>query len=249
MASYDDFAAWYDPLYAATGKDHAAEAHAVLDLLAGLAPSGSPAAAPGSLLDVACGTGQHLAAFGERVGDLTGLDSSPAMLDVARGRLDGVPLRHGDMRRFDLGRTFDVVTCLFSSIGHVRDEGDLDAAVAAMARHVVPGGALVLEPWLTPDAVVDGGVRQLDTAETDDGVVARASRSALRGDVLVVEFAWSLATVEGVRTAQESFRMPLFTRERYAAAVRAAGLGPTWHEVPELAAGRGLLVGLRPAAA
>lgn len=246
MASYDTFAAWYDPLYAATGKDHAAEAHAVLDLLSRLAPDGTPAAAPGSLLDVACGTGQHLAAFATRVADVVGLDAAPAMLDVARTRLEGVPLRHGDMRRFDLDRTFDVVTCLFSSIGHVRDEGDLDAAVAAMARHVAPGGALVVEPWLTPDAVVEGGVREVRTAETDAGVVARASRSARRGDVLVVEFAWSLATDEGVRTAEESFRMPLFTRERYATAVRAAGLEPGWHELPELAAGRGLLVGLRP---
>jgi len=248
VASYDDFAAWYDPLYAATGKDHAAEAHAVLDLLAGLAPTGSPAAAPGSLLDVACGTGQHLAAFATRVADVVGMDAAPAMLDVARERLDGVALRHGDMRRFDLERRFDVVTCLFSSIGHVRDEGDLDAAVAAMARHVAPGGALVVEPWLTPDAVVEGGVRRVDTAETDGGVVARVSRSVLRGDVLVVEFAWSLATDEGVRTAEESFRMPLFTRERYAAALRAAGLEPGWHELAELAADRGLVVGLRPAA-
>lgn len=248
MASYAEFAAWFDPLHAAIGKDHAGEAHAVLDLLAGLAPAGSPAAAPSSLLDVACGTGQHLAAFATRVADIAGVDTAPAMLEVARTRLDGVPLRHGDMRRFDLDRTFDVVTCLFSSIGHVRDEGDLDAAVAAMARHVAPGGALVVEPWLTPDAVVDGGVRRVDTAETDSGVVARVARSLRRGDVLVVEFGWSLATDEGVRTAEESFRMPLFTRERYAAAVRAAGLEPGWHDVPELTADRGLLVGLRPTA-
>lgn len=245
MAQYDELARWYDPLYAATGKDHAAEARALLDVAARLGVR------PGSVLDVACGTGQHLAAFRELVGDdVAGLDNAPGMLEVARERLPDVPLRHGDMRRFDLGRTFDLVTCLFSAIGHVRDEGDLDAAIERMAAHVAPGGALLVEPWLTPDAVhgaaeQPGGHQLLDTAETDQGVVARAARSQRRGDVLVVEFAWAVAAADGVHSAEESFRMPLFTRERYLAAVERAGLAATWTEVPALRAGRGLLCGVR----
>ena len=242
MGQYAELARWYDPLYAATGKDHAAEARALLDVAERLGVR------PMSVLDVACGTGQHLATFRETIDDVVGLDNAPAMLEVARERLEGVPLRHGDMRRFDLDRTFDLVTCLFSAIGHVRDEGDLDAAVRAMADHVAPGGALLVEPWLTPDAVRGNGIRRLDTVETDDGVCARASRSEVRGDVLIVQFAWSIATVDGVHTAEESHRMPLFTRERYLAAVEAAGLEPSWLDVPALRAGRGLLTGRRPPA-
>lgn len=242
MGQYDELARWYDPLYAATGKDHAAEARALLDVAQRLGVR------PSSLLDVACGTGQHLAAFRETIDDVVGLDHAPAMLEVARDRLpDEVPLRHGDMRRFDLDRTFDLVTCLFSAIGHVRDESDLDAAIQAMARHVAPGGALLVEPWLTPDRVKGDGVRRLDTVTTADGVCARASRSELRGDVLVVEFAWAIATTEGLQTAEESFRMPLFDKERYLAAVTGAGLEASWLEVPAFSAERGLLVGVKPA--
>lgn len=244
MAQYDDLAQWYDPLYAATGKDHAAEARALLDVAMRLGVR------PASLLDVACGTGQHLATFRETIDDVVGVDNAPAMLDVARERLpDGVPLRHGDMRRFDLGRTFDLVTCLFSSIGHVRDASDLDAAVQAMARHVAPGGALLVEPWLTPDAVraeaEDGALVGLDTAETADGAVARVARSQRRGDVLVLEFGWSVADQDGLHTEQESFRMPLFPRDRYLQAVATAGLEPSWLDVPALHAGRGLVAGVR----
>lgn len=240
MGQYDELAHWYDPLYAATGKDHTAEARALLDVAQRLGVR------PTSLLDVACGTGQHLAAFHEVVGDVVGLDHAPGMLDVARERLpDDVPLRHGDMRRFDLERTFDLVTCLFSAIGHVRDEGDLDAAIAAMARHVAPGGALLVEPWLTPDRVRGEGMRDLDTVTTEDGVCARASSSELRGDVMVVQFAWAIATPEGVQTAEESHRMPLFTKQRYLQAVTTAGLEPSWLDVPALHADRGLLVGVR----
>lgn len=238
---YHDLAAWYDALYDARGKDYATEAAALL------AVAREDDRRPASLLDVACGTGRHLEAFAAEMDDVTGLDGSPDMLALAACRLDrGVPLVEGDLRDFDLGRTFDVVTCLFSSIGHVSDAAELDAAVAAMARHVAPGGTLLVEPWLTPDAVRDGGVRDLVTAHVEDGVVARAASTRQDGEVLVVEYAWAVATPGGVATAEERHRMPLFTVERYLAAVEAAGLTGEWRDdVAGLRAGRGLLVGRR----
>jgi dTDP-3-amino-3,4,6-trideoxy-alpha-D-glucopyranose N,N-dimethyltransferase len=240
MSSYDSKASWYDALYAGAGKDYHDEATALLGVVAELGIT------PSTLLDVACGTGRHLQAFAETVAEVEGLDLAPGMLELAKTRLPEVPLRHGDMRSFDLGRTFDVVTCLFSAIGHVRDASDLDAAIQHMAAHVEPGGVLLLEPWLTPDGVIEGGHRGLVHATTDDGVVSRASRSVLRGEVLLVEFAWAVSTREGVASATESFRMPLFTRERYLEAFERAGLVPVWRELAELRAQRGLLIGRKP---
>jgi SAM-dependent methyltransferase len=239
-SSYHGFARWYDAIYDAFGKDYAGEATALLDVARS---HGSPAR---SLLDVACGTGRHLAAFAPHLDEVEGIDASAEMLAIARKRLGPVvPLVDGDLRAFDLGRGFDVVTCLFSSIGHVADGGELDAAVAAMARHVAPGGVLLLEPWLTPDAVHPDGVRDLACARTDDGVVARAASSHLDGDVVVVSFAWAIATEAGVRTAEEHLRMPVFSQQRYLAAIEQAGLTPTWHEEPGLWAGLGLVIGRR----
>ncbi|HSK21592.1 MAG TPA: class I SAM-dependent methyltransferase [Egicoccus sp.] len=241
--SYHDLAAWYDALYDARGKDYRGEAETLL------AVAREDDRGVGSLLDVACGTGRHLEVFATEVGDVAGLDGSPEMLSVAASRLDArIPLTEADLRGFDLGRTFDVVTCLFSSIGHVADTDELDAAVAAMAAHVAPGGTLLIEPWLTPERVQTGGVRDLVTASNDDGVVARAASSHRDGDVLVVQFAWAVATPGGVATAEETHRMPLFTAKRYVAAVEAAGLSGEWRdEVAGLGMGRGLLVGRRNA--
>lgn len=243
-AQYGELARWYDPLYAAIGKDHAEEADALLDLAVELGVEAT------SLLDVACGTGLHLARFADRVEDVSGVDNAPAMVEIATERLGPGVVRHGDMRSFELERTFDVVTCLFSAIGHVRDEGDLDAAIARMAAHVTPGGVLLVEPWLTPDVVKPAsdtprGHRDLHTAVTDAGIVTRVLRSVRRGEVLVLEFAWAVATDDGVDTAVESYRMPLFTRERYLEAMDRAGLDATWREPTALHAARGLLVGRR----
>ena len=71
-----------------------------------------------TLLDVACGTGAHLVHFAREF-RVEGIDISDDQLAVARTRLPGVELHQGDMTTFDLGRTFDAVTCMFSSIGYV----------------------------------------------------------------------------------------------------------------------------------
>jgi SAM-dependent methyltransferase len=237
-ASYDQLARWYDAIYDARGKDYEHEASAILEVVG---PLSSPVR---SLLDVACGTGRHLQAFAGRVDEVVGVDASPAMLRLAADRLGpDVRLVEADFVSLDLGRRFDLVTCLFSSIGHVADGAGLDAAIAAMARHVAPGGLLVVEPWLTPEAVREGHV-DLVTARTDEGVVARAASSFTDRDAVLLHFAWAVATPAGVQTAEEVVRMPLFTVDRYLEAVRSAGLEAAWRdEVPALGAHRGLLLG------
>ena len=67
------------------------------------------------------------------------------------------------MAGFERGRRFDVVLCLFSSIGYARDEERLRAAVAAMASHLEPVGLLVVEPWLAPEAWREGHVAMLSS--------------------------------------------------------------------------------------
>jgi SAM-dependent methyltransferase len=239
--SYGELAAWYDAIYDARSKDYAGEAAGLLELVR------SGGSQPRSLLDVACGTGRHLEVFAGHLDDVAGLDNSTEMVILAGERLGrDVTLHEGDLRSFDLGRTFDVVTCLFSSIGHVADEEELDAAVATMARHVGADGWLLIEPWLTPDRVDEGGRRDVVTAETQEGVVARVGSSHVDAGALVIEFGWAVASPAGVVTTQEHHRMPLFTQERYLEAVSRAGLVASWYDdLPALGDRRGLLVGRR----
>ena len=60
------------------------------------------------------------------------------------------------MRSFALGRRFDVVTCLFGSLGYVESYGELATTIGNLRDHVEPGGLIVVEPWLSPaDLPVD----------------------------------------------------------------------------------------------
>jgi SAM-dependent methyltransferase len=152
---YDaDLAEVYEALLVdGQGKDYSAEARALTSLVRSRAPHAA------SLLDVACGTGAHLAHLRNSFDPVAGVEPSEPMRARAAVQLPGVPVYAGDMRTFDLGKTFDVVVCLFSSIGYVDGVDELERAVARMAAHLNPGGVLVLEPWFTPERWRDGYAR------------------------------------------------------------------------------------------
>lgn len=222
----------YDALYA-TFKDYEAEAARLRELIAERVPGAS------TLLDVACGTGKHLDLLRDDFA-VTGLDLDPELLAIARERLPRVELHEGDMTGFDLGRRFDVVLCLFSSIGYARDEERLRAAIAAMARHLEPGGLLVVEPWLAPDAWRDGHVAMLVLDEPELKVV-RMNRADRDGDVSVIDFHYLVGTPDKVEHFTEHHELGLFTDAQYRDAFAAAGL-TVEHDADGLM-GRGLYLG------
>lgn len=225
----------YDAIYAF--KDYAAEAVTVRELVEERVPGAR------TLLDVACGTGKHLAELRAWY-EVEGVDVDPALLAIARDRLPDVPLQEGDMVELDLGRAFDVVTCLFSSIGYVVTRERLAAACAALARHVTPGGLLVVEPWLTPDVFVLHHVGAVFVDEPELKV-ARVNALGELTDPLVVEMHYLVGTPAGVEHLVERHELGMFTRAEYVGAVAAAGLQAEWLEGGPI--GRGLVVGRRGA--
>ncbi|HUG74871.1 MAG TPA: class I SAM-dependent methyltransferase [Acidimicrobiia bacterium] len=202
-----------------------------------------------SLLDMSCGTGLHLSIWKDRFDHVEGADVDPAMLEVARERLgDDVPLHVADYVDFDLGRTFDAVTCMFSSIGYARTPDRLDAAIGAMARHLEPGGVLVVEPWLQPDMVIPGHIG--GTVSTGDGIVVlRSSRTEYDGDEsggeTALEFVYVVRTPEGSDTFTERHVMGVWPSSRYLEAMARAGLDAEFLDgLTEL--GRGIAIGTAP---
>jgi len=207
----------YDLLYAAAGKNYEAEADELHTLIHARCPDAR------SLLDVACGTGAHLQHLQTRY-QVAGIDAAPAMLDVARQRLPGVSLTEADMRSFDLGRTFDAVTCLFSAIGYMRTTDELDEAVATLARHLSPGGVLVVDGWIRPESWRDPGIVQSLSGGTNDIVAARVARSYREGDHTTLELHHLVGTINGIDHIVESHDLTLFADDAYRAAFARAGL-------------------------
>ena len=143
----------------------------------GMMQSRKPGAA--TLLEVACGTGLFLEEFSKWY-EVAGLDSSAEMLAVARDRVPDAVLQQADMATFDLGQTFDAVICMFSSIGYVVTIERLESALRRFAAHLNPGGVMIVEPWLSPDAWRDGHIAAESVAD-GDLAVARTSTSVRDG--------------------------------------------------------------------
>lgn len=226
----------YDLLYEkGLGKDYVAEVATIVDRL----PNAR------TLLDVACGTGRHLQHLARHF-DCVGTDLDAGMLEVARRRCPDVPLVQADMVELDLGlrRTFDAVICLFSSIGYVATEERLRAAAASLARHLNPGGTLLVEPWLTPDVWIDGHIGML-TVDEPEVKVCRINRSRLEDGCTVMDFHYLVVSADGVERFSEEHRLGLFTWEQYRDAFEATGLEV---EIDQTGGpmGRGLIVGRRP---
>jgi len=102
------------------------------------------AQASGDALEVAIGTGRNLPFYPVDI-RLTGVEFSPAMLELARQRADTlgrhVDLRLGDAHELDLPEaSFDTVVCTLSLCGIAGDR----RALAEMQRVLRPGGRLIL---------------------------------------------------------------------------------------------------------
>jgi ubiquinone/menaquinone biosynthesis C-methylase UbiE len=234
---YERSAKLYDAIYRSIGKDYeheAAELHTII--------SRHKRSAGNRLLDVACGTGLHLQHLKELY-RVQGLDRSPGMLDVARERCPEIRFHHADMTNFDLGEQFDVVTCLFSSIGYMRNPEELQGTLANMARHLVPGGILIVEPWLHPETYKPGRPF-LATVDEPELKIARLNVSRQKGIMAVVHFHYLVATTEDIEHFTEYHELALFNHEEYLQAFQAAGLDTAFQ--PEGLMGRGVYYGVRP---
>jgi SAM-dependent methyltransferase len=230
---YSSTAHLYDALY--SFKDYAGEAAEIHALIEERRPGAR------TLLEVAAGTGKYLEQF-RRWYEVEGTDIEPTMLAVARERLPDVPLHEADMTGFDLGRRFDAVACLFSSIGYVKTEERLRAALAAMARHLEPGGVLAVDPWFGPDRWLGRHVAALFVDEPELKI-ARMNNAGREGDVAVMDMHHLVGTPDGVEHIVARHELGLFTDEQYRGAFDAAGLDV--EHFPDALNGRGRYLGVK----
>lgn len=107
----------------------------------------------GPVLEIGCGSGRILIPSARTGVTMTGLDASEAMLARCRHNVSAEPdavrarvsLVAGDMRNFDLGRTFSLVTIPFRPFQHLTTVDDQLACLTSVRRHLADGGRLVFD--------------------------------------------------------------------------------------------------------
>jgi SAM-dependent methyltransferase len=158
--------------------------------------------ADGPVLELACGTGRltlPLARSGQQV---VGLDTSPAMLHLAREKAvtEGVDVAfvEGDMRSFDIGQLFSLVVVSCNSLAHLTTNNDIRACLTRVARHLAPGGILAFD-------VVNPDIRALTRPESES---VRLDLGPNPGSGIAVEEFSSYDPIRQVRVLHWHVREP-----------------------------------------
>lgn len=230
---FTESAELYDIIYSGF-KDYPAEARQIATIIRREQPAAR------RVLDVACGTGEHARILTEAHGfDVDGLDLDPAFVRIATAKLPRGCVYEADMTSFSLDRRYDVVMCLFSSIGYVLTLDKVRRTLERFRAHLAPGGVVLVEPWFAPGALQPGRTT-LATAERADVTVARMSEIAIDGRLSRVRFEYLIGRGGRVQHAVEVHELGLFTPDelidcfvRAGFAVGSDGVGLT---------GRGLYV-------
>lgn len=148
MAEYDGWAKYYDLVH--QGLPGEAEFYIGQAIRIG-----------GRTLELGCGTGRIAIPMAMSGVDVTGLDTSRAMLDRCRlkrravGKLPGkLRLVQGDMREFHLPGVFDFIAMPYRTVMHLRTPADQRASFEAVRRHLAPDGTFILNCWVPRPSVI-----------------------------------------------------------------------------------------------
>ena len=229
-------ARFYDAIYA--WKDYAGESQKVHQWIQQYGQSGGS-----TLLDVACGSGAHLVFLREHYA-VEGLDLDDGLLAVAQEKLPDVRFHMDDMRDFDLGKTYDVVTCLFSAISYVQTLPNLKQTLATFYRHLKPGGLAIVEGFLQPDRFRQNHVSML-TVDEETLKVARMNIGQFDGRIFTINFHYLVGTPDSIDHFTEEHVTALFSDAEYLEAFRAAGFDVQMIE-SGLMENRSVFIGQRP---
>lgn len=138
MSDYDSIAPFYDIEHADFDED--------LDMYRNFAEL-----CGGKILELACGSGRLLLPLAREGYALTGVDTSAAMLDLARAALTKESLTarcqlvQQDMRALQLPEKFRLAFVALGSFGHVVTRTGQQQALAAIRRHLSPGATFILD--------------------------------------------------------------------------------------------------------
>ena len=135
--------------------------------------------AGGSVLELGCGTGRVAIPIAQAGIEIVGLDSSPAMLEVARRKAEEAPGARGlrlveaDMRDFSLDEVFGLVVIPFRGFLSLLSVEDQMRTLANVRAHLAPGGKLAFNIFV-PDLnmlVQEGDVAYhlRDVTDSDTG--------------------------------------------------------------------------------
>ncbi|HEY8946189.1 MAG TPA: class I SAM-dependent methyltransferase [Polyangiaceae bacterium] len=224
MSVFGAYSRYYNLLY--RDKNYAAEAEYIRGLIERHRPG------PLSVLDLGCGTGRHAFHLAEMGYDVTGVDRSKEMLDVARASAvtgSGSPrFAQGDVRSVRLGGEFDVVVSLFHVLCYMTSNDDLRQAFTTIREHLKPGGLFLFDAWYGPAVLSDRPAVRIKRLEDESIAVTRLAEPVMHANENRVDVNYHVFVKEKasgqVSELRETHNLRYFFAPELALVAEACGL-------------------------
>lgn len=125
------------------------------------------------VIDVGCGTGKFTCLLAKKGFDMTGLDISPEMLDVARENAEAeganVLWLCQDMAKINTFGSYAAMLCTYDGINHLTTEAGLKSFIKKSINFVDPGGLLIFD-FLTPEYFRETADGRINVDDEDNGM-------------------------------------------------------------------------------
>ncbi|MBI2860211.1 MAG: class I SAM-dependent methyltransferase [Chloroflexi bacterium] len=205
---FHHYADFYDSLY--QDKDYRRECLFVQGLFQSYAGGLALSKVEGvkSILDLGCGTGSHALIFADMGYQVTGVDRSENMLRRAREKSaqqsSQIDFHQADIRQLDLPRKFDAAVAMFTVMGYLTTNRDVEDAIRAVRRHLEPGGLFVFDVWFGPAVLKLRPEDRVKVVEDGDRRIIRYARPVLNVVDHTLEVNYTVLEIAGDRVLAET---------------------------------------------
>lgn len=101
------------------------------------------------ILELACGTGRITITLAKLGFNISGLDLSSTMIDLANQKAQEasltIPFYNDDMRNFSINKKFGFIFVPYQSFQHLFTRKDVECCLKAVRNHLLPGGAFLIQ--------------------------------------------------------------------------------------------------------
>lgn len=204
---FQEYSKYYNLLY--KDKDYKAESEYIDSLIKKY--SISPLH---SIMNLGCGTGKHDWFLSQKGYEMTGVDMSSQMLDIARkGEIPNSTFIEGDIRTIRLDKKFDVILSLFHVMSYQSTDKDVYDALHAVKHHLKKGGLFIFDFWYGPAVINEKPGKRIKEVENAELKVIRNTTPIMHPEQNIVDVQFDVQIID--KKHQKEFQTKESHRMRY----------------------------------
>ncbi len=206
MEVFQDYAYYYNLFYG--DKDYKGEAAVIDGLLRRFSRDHVH-----TVLNMGCGTGRHdteLAGMGYEV---SGIDLSAQMLEIAQKSNPGLDYLVADIRSYQSEKEFDAVVSLFHVMSYQNENEDIEAALKAAHAALKENGILLFDVWFGSGVLTDRPSVRVKKAEDFENTLIRYANPVMHPDRNIVDVNYEVLVID--KKSQKVKRMEETHHMRY----------------------------------